>query len=98
MRSGLTTKGSLQHVERFVVDSRIAMYKVVNAAAQVESKSRLTGTAGFCLDLIDRISDYGIGILWALLHRGINLRVLDPSEDRDGQSPSVTHFIVHMYF
>jgi len=38
------------------VDSRIAMYKVANMAAQKDKKSRLTGTAGLCLELITRIN------------------------------------------
>ena len=38
------------------VDSRIAMYKVANMAAQKDKKSRVTGTAGLCLELTTRIN------------------------------------------
>eukprot|EP01046_Picozoa_sp_COSAG06_P030398 COSAG06_NODE_2885_length_6133_cov_190.874544_1_plen_340_part_00 len=46
------------------VDSRIAMYKVANMAAQKDKKSRLTGTAGLCLELITRINEMGVPVRW----------------------------------
>ena len=46
------------------VDSRIAMYKVANMAAQKDKKSRLTGTAGLCLELITRINEMGVPVCW----------------------------------
>ena len=40
------------------------MYKVVNAVAQVDFQSRMTGTAGLCLDIIERINELGITVHW----------------------------------
>jgi hypothetical protein len=57
--------GRITQDAMLVVDSRIAMYKVANATSQVEAKSRLTGTSGLCIELIDRICEYGMGIMWA---------------------------------
>eukprot|EP01043_Picozoa_sp_COSAG02_P067130 COSAG02_NODE_10677_length_1885_cov_2.860022_3_plen_90_part_01 len=63
--NGHLANGSDSHKDvALVVDSRIAMYKVVNAAAQRNQQSRLTGTAGLCLDLIERINELGITISW----------------------------------
>ena len=53
------------------VESRIAMYKVanINMAAQKDKKSRLTGTAGLCLELMTRINEMGVPVRWVWLDR-----------------------------
>jgi ribonuclease HI len=47
-----------------IVDSRIAFYKVTEWMTHIHTKTRLTGAAGFAVELIERLNQRGVTVHW----------------------------------
>ncbi len=57
-----------------IVDSRIAFYKVTEWMTHIHTKTRLTGAAGFAVELIERLNQRGVTVHWLCQQTSLALR------------------------